>query len=583
MADPARSTRRIVNGPVVCAAGVALAAGLVALWAGRVDAELDRPRDLHGAPHATSAACQRCHPGAYESWSETFHRTMTQEATESAVLGDFNAQTFSYGGIEARMRRGEAGAFEMVLTGPEGELARFTVERTVGSHHIQQYLARDGDVYVRLPMAWQVEEGRWFHMNGAFLTPDPDPPPDGARITSTDYMRHVVRWNDNCVFCHNVAANPGARGDAFETEVAELGVACEACHGPAEEHARVNTDPVRRYTLHLDAERADPTIVHPARLQPERSAELCGRCHGQRITDDVGAFLRDGDPYVPGERLSRYSRPLTRETTLNGEEGVFAARFWPDGTPRLTAYEFQGLLQSPCTDLTCTDCHGMHEGSPAGQMRPAMEGDRQCVACHADDGHDGHRRTACIDCHMPEVVYGLVGARRSHRIELPRPDVEARPDACSLCHADRSPRWIAAGYGRLYGEPVAGEDGAPQARVDAIAGDPVMRAVSMEALGRLDGLRSETARRERTGIVLDAMDRDRYPAVRRIAWRSLRALMPDASDDWDGYVPTADVGRRRAWTEAVRRRLGSRVILPPDGWVTTLRARAAEVDIDIGE
>src|SRR4029079_17225105 len=109
---------------------------------------------------------------------------------------------------------------------------------------------------------------RRIHMNGAFLTPDPER--NGAAIDLADYQRHVTRWNDNCVFCHNVAPNPGFDGARWNTEVAELGIACEACHGPAGEHARINRDPMRRYALHL-SDAGDPTIVNPARLSPARS------------------------------------------------------------------------------------------------------------------------------------------------------------------------------------------------------------------------------------------------------------------------------------------------------------------------
>ena len=489
-----------------------------------VATDLATPRDLHTVEHATSGQCQRCHPSQFASWHRTFHRTMTRDATPEDVLGDFDDARFRYGGIEARMTRTDAGGFRMSFYGPEGLLSRAEVVRTVGSHRYQQYLGREGDVLFRLPMAWHVEEGRWFHMNGAFLTPDPPPPPEGGRIALEDYHRHVTRWNDNCVFCHNVSPDPGWReAEArFETEVAELGIACEACHGPADEHARVNANPLRRYTLHL-GEGPDPTIVNPARLPPARSAEICGRCHGQRITDDVGRFLEHGDPYVPGDHLADYSRPLARETRLGAERGVFAARFWPDGTARLTAYEYQGLLQSRCSEMTCTSCHGMHEGDPSGQVRPTRAGDRACTSCHDDPdagAHANHEDVACVDCHMPRIVYGLVGVFRSHRVEVPNVITQTdRPDACSLCHADRSPSWLRSGYARFWGGDAgapADADAMPRAHRDLLAGDPVERAVAAAALGRPDALAD---REGRIGLLLDTMLEDPYPAVRRVAWR----------------------------------------------------------------
>ena len=72
-----------------------------------------------------------------------------------------------------------------------------------------------------------------------------------------DFDRHVTRWNDNCVFCHNVAPNPARDPGSgrFDTSVAELGVACEACHGPGAEHVARNGNPLRRWTLQVERRR----------------------------------------------------------------------------------------------------------------------------------------------------------------------------------------------------------------------------------------------------------------------------------------------------------------------------------------
>ncbi len=561
------------------AVGALAAAALGALGWGlaAVRADLETPRDLHGAPHATSRECQRCHPSEYASWRRTFHRTMTQEASDVSVLADFDGARHVYGGVEVRAERGPAGSFELTFHGPDGTLAEATVARTVGSRRVQQYLAREGDVLFRLPVAWDVAEGRWFHMNAAFLTPDP-PGLDGV-VTLADYNRHVTRWNDNCVFCHNVGANPGwtpAR-ERYATEVAELGIACEACHGPADEHARRNANPLRRYALHL-SDAPDPTVVNPARLSPTASAAVCGRCHGQRITANVERFLRDGDPFVPGDDLADYSRPLARDTPLRGDDSAFAARFWPDGTARLTAYEYQGLLASPCEGLTCTDCHGMHEGDPRGQLRPEREGDGACLGCHADDDHDRHAATRCVDCHMPRVVYGVVAVHRSHRIAIPDPWREDRPDACSLCHADRPLGWVQAGYAGIFGGPVA-RSSAPGARaaIDALAGDPVERAVALAALGRTEGL-LPGARSTRLGILFDTMREDPYPALRTLAHRSARAL---AGAPLAGFDATAPAAARRA--AVARLADGLEVRWPAPEEAAALRMRAANHTIFIGE
>ncbi|MBZ0122095.1 MAG: cytochrome c family protein, partial [Sandaracinaceae bacterium] len=247
------------------------AALAVLAWSGReVAVDLASERDLHGAGFAGSGACRRCHPSHYQSWARTYHRTMTQEASPESVLGNFDGARLRYGGVDAELARTEGGGFEMRFWAMGRSMGRARVVRTVGSHRYQQYLAQDGDVLFRLPLAWHVEERRWIHMNGAFLTPDPVP--IAGVIAREDYHRHVTRWNDNCVFCHNVGPNPGVSGEPpgterFQTRVAELGVACEACHGPGAEHARANGNPLRRYALHAGGQ-ADPSIVNPERLSP---------------------------------------------------------------------------------------------------------------------------------------------------------------------------------------------------------------------------------------------------------------------------------------------------------------------------
>ncbi len=651
---------------LLAGAGVVVgAAALVRIERRAVQVDLATERDLHGQAYAGSLTCRGCHEDHYRTWHRTFHRTMTQEVSArnaGAVLGDFSGTTYRHDGVDARMDRDPAGAFRMTFTSATDATRPpviAVVSRAIGSRRYQQYLTRIGDAEYRLPVAFHVGDRRWFHMNGAFPFADPQPagdrtaaPPPSpsavpaagtlaafvaglARLGGSEYARHVTRWNDNCVFCHNVAPNPGrdpATG-RFLTEVAEMGIACEACHGPGAAHARANRDPVRRYSLHLGAG-GDPTIVNPSRLSPARVADLCGRCHGQRITDDIARFIDHGDPFVPGDDLALWSAPLWQETPLGAERAPFAPRFWADGTARLTAYEYQGLLQSPCTQrgtLTCTSCHGMHDGDPRGQLRPAATGDGACTGCHrqlagatAQAKHSHHvaasgaaSGTGCVDCHMPRIVYGILDLHRSHRIEVPDPARAAtlgRPDACTGCHVDETPAWAAAAVRRLWGDGAAtksgpgatgaaggagddpandtgagaGDDalggGGPLAKI--LSGDPIERAVAADALGRSRVPAGRDARAVRVGRLLEVMAGDDYPAVRYLAARALGQLLPAPAlaAPLAGYDPNGAAGERQRAVVRLRASLPERAVAAPaPALVRRLRAAATEVAIEIGE
>ncbi len=603
----------------------ALVAGAI-VWGARaerrlISADLARPRDLHGAAYAGSAACRSCHQDHYASWHRTFHRTMTAEATPASgdVRGDFSGATLRQGDVTARMDRDARGGFQMTFTSPGAPPRTVEVVRTVGSRRYQQYLARVDDSYWRLPVAWHVEEKRWFPMTGAFLFSDPSAHPAGSvgepgrpLFGGGDFDRHVTRWNDNCVFCHNVAPDPARdpQSGRFATTVAELGIACEACHGPGAEHVAANGNPLRRWAL-AAGRGADPTIVDPSRLTPARAADLCGRCHGQRLADQIAPLIEHGDPFVPGDDLAIESAPLWRDTPLHGDGQAFAGRFWDDGTPRLTAYEYQGMLQSPCTmrgPMTCTSCHGMHDGDPRGQIRARFGGKTSnslCTGCHtplaapaaarlhahhdpAGEGGGGR----CVSCHMPRIVYGVLDLHRSHRIEIPEPARAAaagRPDACTGCHVDRTVAWAAAAARRFWGQarfPASGAPAAGTSPFEALfAGPPVARAAAADALGRAP-VADAAGRARRVGALLEVMAADRYPAVRHLAWRSLRRLL-EAGYAAD-YDPSADPEARARVVTRLRASLGTAELRPAANVaaradLAALRAKARDRDLEIGE
>jgi hypothetical protein len=596
--------------------------------------ELDR----RAAGLAGSQACAACHPAQVASWRASHHRTMTQPASGAAVLAPFAGESIDHLGFRATMSRDIAGRphLRVLPLDDEGReagpaLLDVDVSLTVGSHRYQQYVARidrgggPGEMW-RLPVAWHLGERRWIPMNAAFLEPE------GQRGAADDYLRHLSRWNDNCIMCHNTEPVPGRMDRSegtgpkghddlspetagphwFASKVGEFGIACEACHGPAAAHLERQRSPARR----LLGGAGDPSIAHPGRLSPRAESDVCGRCHGNRIAADVAAVLRAGDGFLPGAELAAHSRPIYADSRIAGsDETPFAARFWPDGTPRLSAYEYQGLLQSPCHGdgaaggLGCNHCHDMHGERPSMQLRAGREGAAACVDCHAlDPAHGGHGPAIeCQGCHMPRITYGLLEGMISHRISSPDPAAwigrHDQPDACTQCHVDRSRAWAAAQLpalglkaGAAAGPVAASAEGqasdgaeapeeawASRVLLDVYGGDPVQRVLAIHALARPGVPVSPQIRRP---WLVDALE-DEYPAVRWFAWRALRSVAAEAPADealvaaLRAYDPHAEAAERLPVVDALRVHLGPGPLSPERR--AALEERQAAVMLWIGE
>jgi len=586
-------TRGIVLGLLLLAA---LGGGWWLLGRGAL---ADAPADWSSVASIPSASCAKCHPDHHASWHRTYHRTMTREATPENVKGDFDNAVRDYQGLRTRLlRQGEAFWMETVDPGwalhraragpadhlpPKSVLLR--VDRLVGSHWIQECLHRDANgQYGRLPVLYHIAEKRWLPSNGAFLTPDTD-----------DFWGQCrgAAWNESCLYCHNTgpSKNPvrGRRGEllGYQTEVAELGIACEACHGPGGDHVRLNHNPARRLALQQGAA-GDPSIVHPGRLPVPRRDEICARCHGALVPKPAhwDPFTHR-DPYIAGQELTRYNHFFWSEA----EQAVLAGRgrsgegppgprppdgrFWADGTPLTTALEYNGMALSACYQngggrLSCLSCHTMHPDDPNFMLKPGMRTNEACYQCHDDyrvrlASHTRHAAgspgSLCYSCHMPYLVYSLLTTHRSHRIQVP--DVRdsagtGKPHACNLCHLDKSLGWTREQLGRWsdrhrQGQPLSAEEESVSAAVLLLA-----RA---DARGRVmvAGAFSDPAARRAAGtdwfgpFLTRLLEHERYPAVRYLAHRGLRtALGEETAGPFDYLAAPAE---RAAQLRALRQRL----------------------------
>ncbi len=443
-----------------------------------------------GYGYVSSKTCRVCHPGEYATWHATYHRTMTQVADSGSIMGDFEDCDLHLQHLSFRL--GHTGDDYWVDIHNRRRLHQDPVRRrivlTTGSHHRQWVWLETGETrkLQALPFIYLKDQQRWVPHSAAFVHPPDNPPPGKKGL-----------WNIMCLNCHVTAGRtrPTENGQ-MDTHVAEFGIACEACHGPAEQHVQIFRNPMSRYQRHWGVMR-EVAIVQPEHLPPDRASYVCGRCHGvtalpvQRNAK-VGV-VDHGHPFRPGDDLAEmvvifgYKPHMqqTRTTHLLGHwKGYMDDRFWPDDMVRVAGRELNGLLNSPCfthgdqtRQLSCLSCHQMHK-SPDDRrsmaewandlLKVGMRTNRACVGCHeaydetdalAAHTHHTERGAAaniCYNCHMPHTTYGLLGAIRSHQVSTPSVQESlftGRPNACNQCHLDKTLAWTAEHLHEWYGTP----------------------------------------------------------------------------------------------------------------------------------
>jgi predicted CXXCH cytochrome family protein len=550
------------------------------------------PAENHPGGYVRSETCRSCHPDQYTSWHGSFHRTMTQRATPESVRGNFTNVTLKLGDETFHLsRRGDEFFADMVdpdwkyvralqqqdfVRGrgpaPKAEPNPPRVEKritlTTGSHHMQAYwVAGDfGNQQFSVPFTYLFEESRWVPRNDVFMLPPGSPA-----------LQQV--WNNNCLGCHATAGQPkqDQRTFVLNTRVAEYGIACESCHGPAEEHVRANSNPRRRYALHRGTN-LDSTITNPARISTKKSSEICGQCHAARFNVNHGEWLMEGFDYWHRKDISR-ARPLMPGKELEklndlsdpqqaAKHRSLSSYFWSDGMIRVSGREYSGLVETPCFqrgNMSCLSCHSMHKmSSPDDQLARGMEGNQACYQCHGDYAkklaqHTHHAANSsgslCYNCHMPHTTYGLLKGIRSH--QLTSPTVKSsldtgRPNACNLCHLDQTLAWTAKNLNTWYRQPVPSIEPelakTPASVAWLLRGDAGQRALIAWHMG-WEPAKQASGTNWLVPYLAETLD-DPYSVVRYIGQRSLKHVPGFEKFAYDYIAPAEQ--RVRAKSEALQ-------------------------------
>ena len=346
-----------------------------------------------------SATCARCHANTYATFTQTWHANMLRPAEDAIILGDFTSQD------------------------PDLVFKREDVQWVLGGQYKQRYLTEiDGKLYVLLA-EWNVANEEW----SPYVT--------GEWIAYEGELWRNRSYDQYCAACHTTGYNP-----ATQTWV-EPGVGCEACHGPGADHVASTGNRTK--------------IINPANLGFQEQVEICAQCHSR------GEDASGRHPYPVGYYPGGPAR-LNETFVLSTDPDDF----WPDGTSKRHHMQYQDWVQGTHQNsVSCIFCHTSHIVGETDHQTRMVENDR-CLICHEGQSDlaahipfmaNAVDQVNCTDCHMPQVSKLVPTDFQilSHTFSPPDPALsiayggfDQMPNACNICHEDKSPEWAASVLGQ---------------------------------------------------------------------------------------------------------------------------------------
>ncbi len=220
----------------------------------------------------------------------------------------------------------------------------------------QTYLFWKQNALFELPVSYWAQLKRWVNSPGYV---------DG----SADFDRPV---EPRCLECHATYVQPltaALTENRYNRETFVLGISCERCHGPGNQHVA-----------------STQSKLPPLTLSRDRQIDICAQCHG-----GAGEPIAPAFSFTPGEPLSNY---------VKLQQAFATDRIDVHGNQVNLLERSRCFQASP--QMTCSTCHDVHKPE-----RPAADYSSRCLTCHQASQCGmfpklGNAITAnCVDCHMP--------------------------------------------------------------------------------------------------------------------------------------------------------------------------------------
>ncbi len=391
-----------------------------------------------------SAGCRDCHEKFYELWAPSFHGLAMQPYTPEFAKANLDPQSeeITIGDYRYRAEiEDEPG--QVIERGPQGE-KNYPIVHVLGGKNIYYFLTLlERGKLQTLPVAFDTRRREWIDTAGSAVRHFPDRLDEALHWTHPQYT-----FNTSCFSCHvsQLSTNYDLKRDTYHTIWAEPGINCETCHGPGGEHDRT----FREAAAANQPPPSDLKIISTKTFTVEQINDLCAPCHAKAAPITTS--------FMPGDRFFDHCDLVTLEHP----------DFYPDGRDLGENYTFTLWRMSPCVKSGRLDC--MHCHTSSGRYR--FHGERAneaCLPCHAErvetvEAHSRHpahtEGSRCIACHMPMTEFARM-RRSDHSMLPPTPAATIAfksPNACNLCHADKTPEWadelVRAWHKEDYQKPV---------------------------------------------------------------------------------------------------------------------------------
>lgn len=386
------------------------------------------------ATYAGSDSCKACHAKQHAEWQQTWHAKMERWPSPEVVVADFGDRLITYKDIAVKGKDGKKESLTFqIRTHRQGDKFLFTVldrdnpaqnqtfevAKVLGGKWDQHFEIKIGENFLPAPIRWSVAAKDWLissYRPYEWVTPDGTP--DG-RPVKLDELPKGRFAEAKCSGCHTTGYEfykdaTAGHWKAREQGKAEIGIACERCHGPASKHV-AQAEAAQAAGKALDP--AATTIVHPLKdLSALQQTQVCMQCHG-RNTHKTVPEVSFQQGFLPGDvDMSSRVRYWSYSGTSNPDEYKY---FWSNDWAKRNRQQWQDFQKSAHYNkagMSCLSCHSFHGKTESAQLRqPAQQ---LCEGCHTGSGYAKRNNAEmfagspmqqagvqCVDCHMPKIGY----------------------------------------------------------------------------------------------------------------------------------------------------------------------------------